>query len=74
MWMATAGAFPDALVSGPAVAATDGLLLLAGDGLDDAVVTTLEDLDVDRAIVLGGEAAFASAVATEVVDAVGSAG
>jgi putative cell wall-binding protein len=65
--LATAQAFPDALVGGPLASSLDApLLLTLPDRLPSAVADELERLGVSRVVILGGEAA----VGREVADAV----
>jgi putative cell wall-binding protein len=61
--LATAGAFPDALVGGALAAGRGGPLLLTARGhLPPAVAAELERLDVAEVLVLGGAAAVGDAV------------
>lgn len=74
LWLATSEAFPDALVAGPAVAATNGMLLLTNDTLDDEVVTAAQRIDPATATVLGGRAAVSADAASALVDALAGLG
>lgn len=69
-WFATGLAFPDALTTGPGVAATGGVLhLLDGQSLDASQVarTWVRDHACDlRAVLVGGTAAISGLVADEI--------
>lgn len=65
--LATAQAFPDALVGGPLATSLDAPLLLSTPTrLPDAVATELERLGAGEVLLLGGEAALSPAVADAV--------
>jgi putative cell wall-binding protein len=73
LWVATGGNWPDALVAGPAVAATRGVLLLV-PGRDAAALDSADTWfdarpgATERVRVLGGRAAVTSAVGEALVD------
>lgn len=64
VWIATAGNFPDAMASAPAVAASGGALLLTrGDCLPYLVRDEIARLAPQRIVVLGGTAAVSDEAA-----------
>jgi hypothetical protein len=77
LWFATGLAFPDALAAGPAVAKTNGILMLV-HGRDTGggpevyeFLGNLSDDDVLRATFVGGPAAITDEVAFALLDAAG---
>ena len=73
-FVATSEDFPDAVAAGPGAFATGAPMLLTGaDELDETVEEALEELDVDKAFVLGGEAAVSDDVLAAVEELVGDA-
>jgi len=63
VYLATGGAFPDALAGGPAAAAAGGpLLLTQRDCIPTSVDVQLDRLDPDKVIVLGGSTAIGEGV------------
>ncbi len=64
--VASAEAYPDALVAGPLAGSLEGpVLLTARSGLSEDVEDELRRLGVDRVIVVGGEVAVSTAVEDE---------
>lgn len=72
--LATAAAFPDALVASPLAASLDApVLLVPPEGLPDMVAAELERLGTDEVYVVGGTERIPTAVEDELVERAGIA-
>ena len=72
-YLATGEDFPDALTGAAAAADADAPLLLTWqDALPEATASALDDLAVDEAVIVGGEAAVSAAAADELDERVAS--
>lgn len=63
VFLATAGAFPDALTAGPWAATVGAPILLVGESLPEATAAEIERLSPNEIILLGGPAAIPDDVA-----------
>lgn len=68
VFIATGGAFPDALAGGPAAAGEDGPVLLVGEDLPAVVAEEIRRLGPSRIVVLGGVAAVPEGVAAALAE------
>lgn len=71
-YLATAGAFPDALAAGAAAAHLGGPVLLVGDVLPEATAVELRRLAPAAVVVVGGEDAVPEAVLDAVAEVTGT--